>query len=209
RHELILHGADPTKIDVSGIPVRAEFHSMPDVIAPKSGEFLRILVTSGGFGVGPLAAIVKSFRNVKNVALTVVCGNAPDAVRRVEREAQKFGVAAKVIGFEKKMYERVADAHLVVGKAGGLTVTECMAAGRPMLIVGAVPGNEKLNEEFVVRGGAGLAPEASRVGAYVEAIRDADLLERMGRHARELVPRDSADRVVDQIIAATRSSIAA
>jgi len=127
----------------------------------------------------------------------------------VKREAMKYGVSARVIGFEKEMFKRVAEAHLVVGKAGGLTVTETMAAGRPMLIVGAVPGNEKLNEQFVVRAGAGLAPEASRVGAHVEAIRNGAILEEMGMHARGLVPRHSAERVVDAMIAAARSEIAA
>ena len=72
-----------------------------------------------------------------------------------------------------------------------------MAAGRPMLIVGAVPGNEKLNEAFVVRGGAGLAPDPSRVGAYVAAIREGRLFASMGRAARALVPRDSADAILD------------
>jgi processive 1,2-diacylglycerol beta-glucosyltransferase len=209
RHELILHGVDPTKIMLTGIPIRREFHAIEDLRAPIGNETLNVLVTSGGFGVGPLAQIVKSFRNVKNVELTVVCGNAKNAVREIEREARKHGISARVIGFEKEMFKRVAEAHLVVGKAGGLTVTETMAAGRPMLIVGAVPGNEKLNEELVVRAGAGLAPEASRVGVYVEAIRKPEMLEEMGRNARGLVPRDSAEHVVDAVVAATRSDIAA
>jgi processive 1,2-diacylglycerol beta-glucosyltransferase len=209
RHELVLHSVDPTKIMLTGIPIRSEFHAIADLRAPKENETLRVLVTSGGFGVGPLAQIVRSFRGVKNVALTIVCGNAKDAVREVKREAMKYGVSAHVLGFEKEMFKRVAEAHLVVGKAGGLTVTETMAAGRPMLIVGAVPGNEKLNEQFVVRAGAGLAPEASRVGAHVDAIRNAAILEEMGINARGLVPRDSAERVVDAVVAATRSEIAA
>ncbi|MGH7285788.1 MAG: MGDG synthase family glycosyltransferase [Polyangiaceae bacterium] len=197
RHELVLHGVDPRRIALTGIPIKSAFYEIPSVRNPAENEPVRVLMTSGGFGVGPLADIVRSFRGIENVELTVVCGNATDAIRRVSKEAKAIGIRAEVVGFEKNMAARVARAHVVVGKAGGLTVTETMAAGRPMLIVGAIPGNEKLNEDFVVRGGAGLAPEPSRVGAYVNAIRQGGLIEEMGACARGRVLRHSADRVLD------------
>ena len=197
RHELVLHGVDPRRIALTGIPIKSAFYEIPAARNPAENEALRVLVTSGGFGVGPLASIVRSFRGTGDVELTVVCGNAKGAVARVTKEARAFGIRADVVGFEKDMASRVARAHVVVGKAGGLTVSETMAAGRPMLVVGAIPGNEKLNEDFVVRGGAGLAPDPSRVGAYVNAIRQAGLIEEMGACARGRVLRHSADRVLD------------
>jgi len=84
-----------------------------------------------------------------------------------------------------------------VGKAGGLTVSETMAAGRPMAIVGTVPGNETFNEELVVRGGAGYAARALDVGRVVQAMRSRGEIAAMGERARGLVVPDSADRVVD------------
>ena len=197
RHELVLHGVDPRRIALTGIPIKSAFYEIPSVRNPAENELVRVLMTSGGFGVGPLARIVRSFRGIENVELTIVCGNAEDAARRVRKEVDALGLRAEIVGFEKNMAARVAHAHVVVGKAGGLTVSETMAAGRPMLIVGAIPGNEKLNEDFVVRGGAGLAPEPSRVGAYVNAIRQAGLIEEMGACARGRVLRHSADRVLD------------
>ena len=49
------------------------------------GEPLRVLVTSGGFGVGPIAKVVRSFAGIGGVELTVVCGRAEKLVARVER----------------------------------------------------------------------------------------------------------------------------
>ncbi len=43
---------------------------------PARGEALRVLVTSGGFGVGPIGDIVRSFAGIDGVELTVVCGRA-------------------------------------------------------------------------------------------------------------------------------------
>jgi processive 1,2-diacylglycerol beta-glucosyltransferase len=121
----------------------------------------------------------------------VVCGNAPALVSRVTHDAKRFGLDAKVLGFERDMAARVAAAHVVVGKAGGLTVTESLTGGRPMVIVGAVPGNEKLNEAFVLEGRAGYA-DPSDVGTVVARIRSNREIKALGARARSLVVPRSA-----------------
>lgn len=209
RHELLMHGVDPRTITVTGIPIRSRFYDLADVVEPRENEPVRVLVTNGGFGVGPLERIIMSFRGIDGVELTVVCGASEKARRRAARAAGESGVRATVLGFESDMPARVEAAHLVVGKAGGLTVTETMAAGRPMLVVGAVPGNETLNETFVVRGDAGLAPDPSHVGACVAAIREARLFAWMGRSARALVPRHASEAILDAALGASLSETAA
>jgi processive 1,2-diacylglycerol beta-glucosyltransferase len=203
--DLVSHGVAREQIVTTGIPVDAAFDRIAPARSPGAHEPLRVLVTSGGFGVGPIRRVVRSFAWLPDVELTVVCGRAPvSALRRIEREAARFGVRANVLGFETNMAARIADAHIVIGKAGGLTVSETLAAGRPMLVVGAVPGNEKMNEAFVVRGGAGFAPRPSQAGHVAAWIRRADLLEPMGERAKKLVARRSADRVVELAFALAR-----
>lgn len=200
--EMIEHGTEEKAVFVTGIPVRAAFEHIAPVLPPRDGK-LSVLVTSGGFGVGPMARIVESFRGVRDVDLVVVCGNA-------KKIAVPRGIRAKVIGFEKNMPARLAAAHVVVGKAGGLTVTETLAAGRPMIIASAVPGNEAVNEAFVVDGGAGVSAEPDDVGAMVARLRSAGVLRSMGRNARALVRRGAAEGVVDVALAlAKRGKIAA
>jgi processive 1,2-diacylglycerol beta-glucosyltransferase len=196
RHELILHGVAPPQISVTGLPVKAAFDRIESVRAPLAGEPLRVLVTSGGFGVGPTEKVVASFAGISAVELVVVCGRATRLVDRVERAANRAGVKARVLGFEHDMAARVAECHVVVGKAGGLTISEAMAAGRPIAIVGAVPGNEAINEDFVVGGGAGIACAPGGVGRAVSAPRDRGTLDAMGARARALVQQGSAERVV-------------
>ena len=48
---------------------------------------------------------------------------------------------------------RAADA--IVCKAGGLTVTESLACGLPLMLTDVIPGQETGNAEYVVNGGAG------------------------------------------------------
>jgi processive 1,2-diacylglycerol beta-glucosyltransferase len=197
RHELMLHGVEPARIAVTGLPVRAAFERIGPLRAPSSraGEKLHVLVTSGGFGVGPVARVVRSFAGMKQVELVVVCGRAEKLVGRIARVAAKAGVSAQVLGFEPNMAARMEAAHVVVGKAGGLTVSEAMVAGRPLAIVAAVPGNEALNEELVIDAGAGIASAPAQVGPAIAQLWDAGALDEMGKRARELVLPGAAARV--------------
>jgi processive 1,2-diacylglycerol beta-glucosyltransferase len=195
--DAVAHGVAIERIRMTGIPVRAAFERVPDLEEPTSGAPLRVLVTSGGFGVGPIGAIVHSFEGIDDVALTVVCGRANGLADRVRSIAARTGVRAEVLGFERDMPARVAAAHVVVGKAGGLTVSETMTGGRPMVIAGAVPGNETINADLVVKGGAGLVAKPCDVGATVAWLRASGALANMGRRARALVPTSAADSVID------------
>jgi hypothetical protein len=155
-----------------------------------------VLVTSGGYGVGPLSRIVRSFAGVPGVRLTVVCGAAESTRVEIDRLARSLGVAADVLGFESDMPARVAEAHVVVGKAGGLTVSEAMSAGRPLVIVGAVPGNEKQNEAFVVSARAGVAAEPEEVARVVVGMWGSGALPAMGLRGRIVIAKGAAERVL-------------
>ena len=197
--ELAFHGTPHERIVRTGIPVRPAFEHIAPVREPEEGEPLRVLVTSGGFGIGPLRAIVQSCARVPNVELTIVCGASDELRTRIEQDLAEAGCARRhrVLGFERDMPARVADAHVVVGKAGGLTVSETLTAGRPMVIVGAVPGNELSNQSFVTSGGAGIASDAEGVGQVLESMRHHRRIAAMGQRARALVTHDSAARVLD------------
>jgi processive 1,2-diacylglycerol beta-glucosyltransferase len=194
--ELETHGIASERIVRTGIPVRPAFDRIAPVLDPARGEPLRVLVTSGGFGVGPLRAIVKSVARIPHVALTIVCGASEELRARVQEDVCAMP-HARVIGFERDMPARVAESHVVVGKAGGLTVSETLTAGRPMIVVGAIPGNEKLNEDFVVAGRAGYACAAEKVGERLASMRAQNEIAAMGVRARNLVTRDAAGRVIE------------
>lgn len=194
--DAVAHGFAPELLHVTGIPVRPAFDRIAPVRYSLPGETLRVLVTSGGFGVGPIRAIVRSFAGVRGVELTVVCGNAHRLARRVSALAEEHGVRARVLGFERDMPARVAEAHVVVGKAGGLTVSETLSAGRPMIVAGLVPGNEGINAHLLASCGAGVVARPGDVGALVGEMRRLGLVASMGRTARALVPTQAAARVL-------------
>jgi processive 1,2-diacylglycerol beta-glucosyltransferase len=135
------------------------------------------------------------------VELTVVCGKATRLAERLARTAGEHGVRARVLGFENDMPARVAEAHVVVGKAGGLTVSETLTAGRPMIVAGLIPGNEAINADLLARTGAGVVARPRDVGALAARMRELGLVASMGRTARALVPALAAQRVIDLALA--------
>lgn len=205
KDELLDHGVPDERVFCTGIPVRGAFERAPARRPPRRGAGrLRVLVTSGGFGVGPLARTVASFADVDDVELVVVCGDAEPLHRRIEGLARRLGLRAEVVGYERDMPRRIAEAHVVVGKAGGLTVTEALTAGRPIVVAGAVPGNETINEVFVCTQEAGVSVRPDNVGPAVLALWAQGRLGAMGQRARASVPRGAADAIVRRLLASSR-----
>ena len=52
------------------------------------------------------------------------------------------------------MHKLMAASDLVVTKPGGLTVSECLAIGRPMLLISPIPGQEEHNAGYLMEEGA-------------------------------------------------------
>src|SRR5262249_11956139 len=102
-----------------------------------------------------------------------------------------------VLGFERDMARRMADAHVIVGKPGGLTVSESLAAGRPMVLVGACPGQETMNQAWLVEQGAAVSAGVGDAGRVVADLRARGALASLAQEARAMAAPRAADSVLD------------
>ena len=199
--DLVRHGAAPESIVATGIPIRGAFGRIPAFALPDAVAPLRVLVTSGGFGVGPVVQVIRSFadpvRSGARVHLTVVCGDNRNRVEQARRAARDASVPAKIIGFERDMPARLAESHVVIGKPGGLTASECLAAGRPMVVVGACPGQEMLNQRWLIESGAAALATSTDAGRVALDLASSGALRALAENARALSAPDAARRVVE------------
>jgi UDP-N-acetylglucosamine--N-acetylmuramyl-(pentapeptide) pyrophosphoryl-undecaprenol N-acetylglucosamine transferase len=124
---------------VTGNPVRPAILAVAQsAYQPPAGE-LRLLVLGGSLGarvfsdiVPPaLAALPEALR--ARLRVTQQC--RADDLDRVAEAYRKAGIAAKLATFFKDVAERIAQAHLVIARAGASTVAELAVAGRPALLV--------------------------------------------------------------------------
>ncbi|MFM8980764.1 MAG: MGDG synthase family glycosyltransferase, partial [Planctomycetia bacterium] len=162
------YGLPRAALVVTGIPVRAGFGAPCDVAAVRERLGLvagrpTVLFLSGGFAAAPVApAIAALWRERPDVQVLAVCGTNVRQRRAVEALERPPGSVLHALGFVDEVPALMAVADVVVSKSGGITTSECMAAGRPLLVAAHIAGQEERNADAVVAAGAGvrgLGPE--------------------------------------------------
>lgn len=198
------------RIEVTGIPIRPMFAAPVDAAAVRVRYGLdpdrpTVLFLSGGFAAGSMGRSIQGiWRDRRDAQILAVCGRNERMRRRIERMPRPEGAELHALGFIQDVPGLMAVSDLVVAKSGGLTTSECMAMGRPMIISGSIPGQEERNADAVVEAGAGcraLSPQEvrHRVGQLLE---DPDLRIAMARRAARFGRPDAADRIADHVAAA-------
>src|SRR5947207_11252411 len=94
------------------------------------------------------------------VDLTVTIGRADEL--RSEIEAAADGHPLKIVGWTNELPSMMHENHLLIGKAGGATVQETIAAGCPMIINHVVSGQEEGNARLIVETNSGVIARSPR-----------------------------------------------
>ena len=207
REHLIRLGIPPEKVSTTGIPIDPVFAESKDRTAMRAKLGLApdrttILLSAGGFGVGPIEHIVTTLFGLEHPAQVVaICG------RNAELKARVEGLAADPrcppgllvpIGYTTAMDEWMSAADVLVGKPGGLTTSEALAKGLLLVIVNPIPGQEERNSDHLLEAGAAIRCNNLPVLAYKldrlleDAPRIARMRESVGRLARPNAARDVA-----------------
>jgi processive 1,2-diacylglycerol beta-glucosyltransferase len=159
-------GVESDRIRVVGFPVPAFFAEPRGPKTPPSrGEKWRVLLMVNS-GRHLAMDVARRLVEEKGVALTVTVGR--DVA--LEQRMRALGDIT-VYGWTSELPRLMADAHIVISKAGGATVQECLAAGTPMIVSQIVPGQEEGNARLIASAGAGRL--ALTVGSIAEGVREA------------------------------------
>jgi UDP-N-acetylglucosamine--N-acetylmuramyl-(pentapeptide) pyrophosphoryl-undecaprenol N-acetylglucosamine transferase len=124
-----------------GNPVRAEIARLGELPFPAFDQFapLKILVTGGSQGASILSEIVPAGLGMLATSLRrrlqVVQQCRPDDIENVRARYAELGIPAELMTYIENMAEKLADAHLFIGRAGASTIAELTAAGRPAILV--------------------------------------------------------------------------
>jgi UDP-N-acetylglucosamine--N-acetylmuramyl-(pentapeptide) pyrophosphoryl-undecaprenol N-acetylglucosamine transferase len=159
------------KVVLIGNPVREEIARLGELPFPPFDEFapLKILVTGGSQGASVLSNVVPKGLGMLTPSLRrrlqVVQQCRPEDIERVRSQYAELGIPAELMTYIEDMPEKLADAHLVIGRAGASTIAELSAAGRPAILVpfaAATDDHQSANaREMVKAGGARAIQEAS------------------------------------------------
>ena len=152
-------GIAAEKIKVFGFPVSPKFADSAgsNRVLPQSNSERRVLymIHAATRGAPELAQRLADL----GVDLTVTIGRADRLMPEIEAAV---GDRAKVVGWTDDLPRMLHESHLLIGKAGGATVQETIAAACPMVINYVVAGQEEGNARLIVETNSGVIANSPR-----------------------------------------------
>lgn len=205
KNELQQFGVAPEKVRVSGIPIK-KAPETTDSVGSKERLGLdltkpTVLMMGGSLGLGDLAPAVLALDEAKSdFQLVTVTGKNKEAASKLENLNTRHPLI--INGYVTNMPEWIQAADLVISKPGGLTASEVLAAGKPMIVKKATSGLERRMVDGLNSTGA-----VKSVANNQEMTRVVDLLlgdsaerGKLSLRAGEVGKPNSADTVADYIL---------
>jgi processive 1,2-diacylglycerol beta-glucosyltransferase len=207
--QVVRRGQPAGLVKAFGIPVDPVFSTATPLPQAKKKLGLRpdvpvVLILSGGRGVGSMPDMIQSFEGSgANCQLLAVAGTNEQLKADAERAAAESSLPVKVFGFVDNVHELMDAADLIISKPGGLTTSELLAKGKPMVITAPIPGQEQRNCEHLLEAGVAVRLyEVDDTPYKVSSLLDApDRLKQMCSNARAIGRPHAARDIVMDIMA--------
>jgi processive 1,2-diacylglycerol beta-glucosyltransferase len=201
-------GLAKTPIVTTGIPIMPVFSQKLDraTCAREAGldpTKTTFLMMSGGFGVGAIDQLAERLLNIDaDFQLIALAGRNAELLERLTALAKKHPGRLLAQPFTRTIERLMACADLAISKPGGLTTSECLAVGLPMLVISPIPGQEERNADYILENGAGLkAHDAAGLEYRVrELLKNPARLMALRANANRLGRPDAAQKVLDEVL---------
>ena len=167
KEELVKRGVNSNKIFATGIPLSNKFllnYDKPKILQEYNLSVHKktILFFAGGeFGFGKdktfnrLKSIIENFPELQVIAIAGRNEKMKERFNELVKETQSQDTV-KILSYTNQVPELMSVSDLVITKPGGLTTTESLASGLPIIIIDPLPGQEEENAEFIEKSGAGI-----------------------------------------------------
>ena len=198
----------------TGNPVRAAVRAAAASPYPPRGadDPFRLVVFGGSQGARFMSellppAIARLDGGLRS-RLSIVQQCRAEDLDRVAALYREIGVAADLQPFFRDMPRRIAEAHLVVSRAGASTVAELAVIGRPAIMVPlphALDQDQRANANVLARAGGGWMVEQKEMtperlaGDLAELIRHPGQLAPAAAAAKRLGRPDAVERLADLV----------
>lgn len=209
---------DPSKITITGNPLRGNIHSMPDR-AQGIAQFdldqtkQTILVTGGSLGTRTLNEMV--FLNPIPDNVQVIWQTGKFYISQYEEKIRQTGFNIerhKIMPFIQRMDYAYAAADVVVCRAGASTVSELQLIGKPVLFIPSphvAEDHQTANAMALVKANAAIMVTDEHAVEFgiqkaVELLSNAKLREQMSLNIKAMSRPNAVGDVADIIIRASK-----
>jgi processive 1,2-diacylglycerol beta-glucosyltransferase len=201
-------GIPANRIHVTGIPIMPAFgQEISRSECARAFGFdpgkMTILLMGGGAGIGRLDEVAARLLALNDhCQLIALAGKNLAVLNMLQALAAKYPGRLLAQGYTHQVERLMACADLVVTKPGGLTISECLAMGLPMIVNEPIPGQEERNADFLLEHGVALkASDAVTLEYRIRYLlqRPAKLAE-MRERARALGRPSAARSVLNTVL---------
>lgn len=162
---LVDRRVDRGKVHPFGIPIDPVFAETPNAAAIRRRLQMdpglpAILLMGGGQGLGPiLEAVADLDRLEEKFQLLVIAGSNEQLYHRLITRAPGLRHPIHVFGHIDFVADLMSVSRMIITKPGGLTTSEALAKGLPIIALDPLPGQENKNANFLQRMKAGITVE--------------------------------------------------
>jgi processive 1,2-diacylglycerol beta-glucosyltransferase len=201
-------GVSNDRITIGGIPVMPGFVTHPSrtLTAQRLGfdpSRTTLLMMGGGAGAGMQEKLVNDLMTQHpELQLIVMTGRNQRLLNSLQALQTSYPERLRPIGFTDEVPALMACADLAITKPGGLSTSECLVMGLPMLLINPIPGQEERNAAYLIQEGAALRADdpATLQFRLNRLLKDKEALARMRSRALALGTPRAAHAVLERVV---------
>lgn len=182
KKKLIAKRISENKIQVSGIPVEPSFSQKTEEREARKKFGLElgkpvVLLMGGSYGLGPISEIAQEvFSLHPAVQLVIVAGTNKELFSKLKAEPKLKH--AHILGYTRQISALMDASNILITKPGGMTSSEALAKGLPMILMNPLPGQEERNAKFLLK---------NKVAIQIREMKDLKrVLKQLLMHPQEL-----------------------
>jgi processive 1,2-diacylglycerol beta-glucosyltransferase len=201
-------GIPKDDVHITGIPIMPMFCGRfdRDACARELGiapDKTTLLLMTGGVGLGGGELMIEQLLDIPgDFQLVAMAGKNQELLEKYRSLAAAHPGRLFALGFTSTIERVMASADLAVTKPGGLTVSECLAVGLPMVLISPIPGQEERNADYLMEQGVAVkAPDGVALKYKIgQLLKEPERLKQMREKMRGLGRPDAARAVLNRVL---------
>lgn len=161
REGCIKYGIEPERIFATGIPTRTIFEKQYDRAETRrkygmDPDLPALMISAGGMGfIDTMKTMVRHAQETElPIQVVLITGRNQKAMQIMKEYAKEAKIKIILPGYVENMAEMMQACDAILTKPGGLTMSEVLVCGLPMIAYDPVPGQETANLRFLTQHGA-------------------------------------------------------
>jgi processive 1,2-diacylglycerol beta-glucosyltransferase len=162
-----------------------------------------LLLMTGGAGLAGGDLMVERLLGLPDdFKIVALAGRNQQLLGRYHSLAAAHPGRLFALGYTSTIERVMACADLAVTKPGGLTVSECLAVGLPMVLISPIPGQEERNADYLMEHGVAVkAPDMVALEFKIgQLVKEPERVKHMRENMRGLGRPGAAHAVLSRVL---------